>query len=183
MDPLNPLFRFHLALHSLVSASRDDAAIDSFRKAVRPLPDFPWSHHWLWLALHDRHRYVEAAEEARSYFAAQGLREAADAFGRAHDDADYQKAVAFVAARLAADPRLADRAAWIAELYAAAGETDNALRWLDTAYRNGDPYLITLNAGMGWNSMRGDPRFKDLLQRMRFPRGAAERSSDVSQKT
>jgi TolB-like protein/Flp pilus assembly protein TadD len=58
---------------------------------------------------------------------------------------------------------------FIAQVYAALGEKEDALRWLEKAYRVRDGDLVLLGVWPAWDPLRGDPRFRDLLRRMRFP--------------
>ena len=56
----------------------------------------------------------------------------------------------------------------IARLYDFAREADQALEWLEKAFKENEPTLVTLNV---WpdGAVRDDPHFKDMLQRMKFP--------------
>ena len=49
------------------------------------------------------------------------------------------------------------------------GEHDEALRLLETAYRQHAPRLAWINAHSQWDPLRPDPRFQVLLRRMQFP--------------
>jgi tetratricopeptide (TPR) repeat protein len=53
----------------------------------------------------------------------------------------------------------------IANIYNALGENDQAFEWLEKAYAEGSPLLRGLQTGKAWDTLRGDPRFKDLLHR------------------
>ena len=54
----------------------------------------------------------------------------------------------------------------IASIHAALGEKDQAFEWLDKACRNNDLDLFHLKVDPGLDSLRSDPRFPDLLQRI-----------------
>jgi TolB-like protein/DNA-binding winged helix-turn-helix (wHTH) protein/Flp pilus assembly protein TadD len=62
-----------------------------------------------------------------------------------------------------------DCAYQIAETYAYRGETDNAFRWLDRAIQQRDPGTPDLKHGPLMKSLRQDPRYAELLKRMRLP--------------
>lgn len=53
-------------------------------------------------------------------------------------------------------------------IYSALGETDLAFEWFERAYEGHDPKLMNLKATPQWDSLRGDPRFADLLRRMKM---------------
>ena len=55
-------------------------------------------------------------------------------------------------------------------IYSALDENDKAFEWLDKAFEVRDPWLTLLKAHPVWNSIRSDPRFAKLLQRMNFPK-------------
>ena len=57
----------------------------------------------------------------------------------------------------------------IALNYAAIGETDEAFAWLERGYREREPQMITLKTSPGFDPLRSDPRFDDLLRRIGFP--------------
>jgi serine/threonine-protein kinase len=54
----------------------------------------------------------------------------------------------------------------IALVYAALGLDDQAFAWLEKAYEIRDAALIWANVNPGFDSLRSDPRFDDLLERM-----------------
>jgi len=56
----------------------------------------------------------------------------------------------------------------IAKIYSASGNPDKAFEWLETAYKEGNPDLIELNSEPLFDSLRSDPRFSDLMQRVRW---------------
>ena len=57
-----------------------------------------------------------------------------------------------------------------AEVYLALGEVDHALRILEGAYRRREGGLILLSADPRFDSLKSDPRFQQLLQRIGLPR-------------
>lgn len=54
----------------------------------------------------------------------------------------------------------------IAIIYAALGNTDEAFRWLERAYTERDEDMCLLKVDPRLDSLRGDPRFLSLLQRV-----------------
>ena len=53
-----------------------------------------------------------------------------------------------------------------AGIYAQLGEKDQAFEWLEKAYADRVPGLFNIKVAPGWDPLRDDPRFADLLQRM-----------------
>jgi hypothetical protein len=53
--------------------------------------------------------------------------------------------------------------------YAALGDTDQALDWLEKAYRVRDPKITLIGIEPLFDLLRSDPRFKDLSRRIGLP--------------
>jgi hypothetical protein len=53
-------------------------------------------------------------------------------------------------------------------IYAALGEKDKAFLWLEKAYDEHDSYLVRLKVDPAMDPLRSDPRFQDLLRRMKL---------------
>lgn len=56
-----------------------------------------------------------------------------------------------------------------AACYAVRGEKDRAFEWLEKAYKERATGMVELSVTGGFASLRGDPRFTELLRRMRLP--------------
>jgi len=56
-----------------------------------------------------------------------------------------------------------------ARIYAALGERDKALIWLETAYRERSAPMALLKVDPQFDKLRTEPRFQNLMQRMNFP--------------
>jgi TolB-like protein/DNA-binding winged helix-turn-helix (wHTH) protein/Tfp pilus assembly protein PilF len=56
----------------------------------------------------------------------------------------------------------------IAQAYAGLGEKEEALIWLEKAYARHSNELVALKVGPAYDPLRGDPRFQNLLRRLRL---------------
>jgi TolB-like protein/DNA-binding SARP family transcriptional activator/Flp pilus assembly protein TadD len=56
---------------------------------------------------------------------------------------------------------------WLARDYAALGDKDRALTWLETAYDDRDSWLTVANADPSFDTLRGEPRFRAILAKIR----------------
>jgi serine/threonine-protein kinase len=54
-------------------------------------------------------------------------------------------------------------------VHAGLGENDEAIDWLEKAYEDRNGWMAYLNVNPLLDSLRGEPRFQDLLERMNFP--------------
>jgi hypothetical protein len=57
----------------------------------------------------------------------------------------------------------------IAGFYAAAGERELALDWLEKGYQDRDIQMVRIKGSPRWDTLRSDPRFQALLRKMNFP--------------
>ncbi len=57
----------------------------------------------------------------------------------------------------------------VARIHAALGNKDEALKCLESGYRERAAFMIWLKIDPRFDDMRSDPRFQDLLRRMNFP--------------
>jgi tetratricopeptide (TPR) repeat protein len=55
-------------------------------------------------------------------------------------------------------------------VYAALGEWDQSIAWLEQAYEQRDASLVWLKVAPESDSLRSNERFQELLNRMNFPR-------------
>jgi hypothetical protein len=56
----------------------------------------------------------------------------------------------------------------MATVFAAIGDPDTAFHWLEKAYAQRESQMAFLNITRRLDPLRSDPRFADLLQRMRL---------------
>lgn len=57
----------------------------------------------------------------------------------------------------------------IAGMYAALGEKDEAMKWLERARQEGSAEFYVMKVDSALDGLRGDPRFEALVKRMKFP--------------
>ncbi len=149
-------------------ARRYDAAEEQLRRALAMDPTSEENHRILGLALTQQGRYDEAVAALREAIA--GAAESAYARGA-------------LARTLALGGRTAEARGLLAELesdgrsryvspvaYATAhialGETDEAFSWIERAHAERRGWLAYLRVEPIFDPLRGDPRFRDLLDRM-----------------
>jgi serine/threonine protein kinase/Tfp pilus assembly protein PilF len=173
LDPFNPLFHGWYAF-VLYGQRRYDEAIAAGREALRIQPDFPVATNPLWLATHEvegmeREAFEVAQSYARIVYDDTRIDTALDeGYARAGYAEAMRRAAEALIARL---PEVFCLPFDIANFYAAAGEKDKAVEWLEKGFELRDPVMPYIGCYPCYDDLRPDPRFQDLLRKIRLPVG------------
>jgi TolB-like protein/Tfp pilus assembly protein PilF/predicted Ser/Thr protein kinase len=168
LDPLNALLQAIYAM-DLMYARRYDDAIAILRDTLRTSPNDLVALSTLRSAFHMKGMHKEALEVWRASYAARGDREAEEALARGFAEAGYGGALRRVAETLVARSQTTYVPSWqIGTLYTRAGQKDEALEWLEKAYEAHDQNMPYIAVDPIFDILRDDPRFQDLLRRMRL---------------
>lgn len=167
---LNPLHLAQNALHGqiLLHAGRTDEALDRLQKTSELEPNFWMPHLFAASAYIEKGMFAEAIAESRKEFELSGRNDIpfgtyalAKSGKRAEARAVLEELLKLSAAKYVPPYN-------IALIYNALDERDNALDWLQKAYEQRDPKMTLLKVEPKWNNLRNEPRFVDLMKRMRF---------------
>jgi serine/threonine-protein kinase len=169
---LDPLFPFAGALEGLflIHAGQTDEALDRLNKTFELAPNFWMPHLFASIAYMEKGMYPEALTEARR---AKQL-SPAQTNSNAYESYALAKSGKLTEARAALDELLKLSTArfippcHIALAYNGLGETDKTLEWLERGYEQRDPKMAFLKVDPKWNNLRSDPRFIELMARMKF---------------
>jgi tetratricopeptide (TPR) repeat protein len=144
-------------------AGRHEEAITHYRRALEfePAAATPLYH------LPAEYAHLGMFDEAvHAHVRSTGNNELEDVYR----EKGYHAALAAYAGKLVERARLEYVSPfWIAETYALAGETEKALTWLDKAYEERDPPLALIRLNNYFNSIRSEPRYKELERRIGLP--------------
>ncbi|MFQ5668024.1 MAG: tetratricopeptide repeat protein [Candidatus Binatia bacterium] len=169
LDPFNFFLQCFLGWH-LVYLRRYEEAIAQFYETLKSEPNFPSAHMGLWGAFYQKRKYDKALKEAKTFFAAIGDNEVAEALEHGHPKTGYPEAMHRAAETLEARAQETYvPSVRIARLYAHAEEEALALDSLEKAYEQREPPLVHLNVGWDWDNLQDSPRFQDLLRGMNLP--------------
>jgi serine/threonine protein kinase/tetratricopeptide (TPR) repeat protein len=169
LDPLNDFHRSFYGWH-LNYQHRYDDAIQVFQKLLPTGPNKASNYLGLWGAYHRKGLLAQAVAAAKDYFVAAGDGAFADALGTGADPSAYRAGMTRAAdAMVAAATRRHVPAIRIARMFAHGGDRDSALRWLEQAYENHEGPMMRLGVFWDWDDLRAEPRFQDLLRRMKLP--------------
>ena len=162
LDPLRPQQYFHMA-ENLRDLGRYDEANEALQTALELNPREIWQIHEtrgeiLLIQGRPQEALAEMEREPPGFSHELGMALAYHALGRRKDSDD-------ALARLISLGQN-DYAYQIAQVYAYREQVDEAFRWLEHAYRLHDPGLMWFRTDLKLKSLRGDPRYADLLRRM-----------------
>ncbi len=150
---------------------RYDQAIEHFERALEIDPNFIWAHGDMGFTYVEQLKYdhaiaagrkaVELSQGAPTFIALLGdeyavagrLAEARETLEQLQELSKQRYVTPYVVARI----------------HAAMGETDEALHWLESAYRERAAWMVVLKIDPRFDNMRSDRRFQDLMRRMNFP--------------
>ena len=133
--------------------------------------DFLLAHLWPARALLERGRFEAAlAETAAAEQKAREWSVLVAARGFAYGKAGMSKDAEAVLQEMEALSKQRFVTAFgVALVHAGRGRIDEALRWLDRDFDERSHWLVWLRLDPRWESLRSDPRFAELISRMRYP--------------
>src|SRR5205807_7129203 len=165
--PLSPVVTQTLAA-AFYFARNFDQAIEEYRKALELDPNHFLSHYSLGRIDSVKGWHREAIEEAQKSVALSGrstetLAGLAQAYAAARMREEMQKI------RDELNERSKERYVspyYVANIYAALGDKEQALHWLEKGYEERNPDFIELKVEPVLDVLRTDARFRDLLRRV-----------------
>jgi TolB-like protein len=179
---LDPFSRsINLVYGQILMYSRDyDAAITQFNKLLELHPDFTEPY-----ALVNRIRLQQGrSDEFAEFFLAWGSRfgfplQEVEGYRRAYQSGGVTGLLRERRRVLVQQTETYFRAPYIiARIDAVLGDHDQALQWLEKAMGQRDDFITHINVDPEFDSLRSDPRFQRMLQRIGLT-AAAPRSSSV----
>jgi TolB-like protein/Flp pilus assembly protein TadD len=173
LDPLSPWQNRNLA-SALYYARRYDEAVQHFQEAAELNPNFPVVYNWLgWLytarqmddqAVSWEMKHREVSGENPVQLAAK--REFVAKYG----PQAYWRKVLEDSRKVGPAKTYANTAYQTAALAAHLEEKDDAFQFLERAFDERSFWMPFLNVDPLFDSLRADPRFRDLLGRIGFPK-------------
>jgi TolB-like protein/DNA-binding winged helix-turn-helix (wHTH) protein/Tfp pilus assembly protein PilF len=148
-----------------------DAAISQLRRTLAVSPNFPLAHLWLGRAYQQKKMYAEAIDEFdKTDEALPGWVVTLAGAGNVYGEWGKREEARQVLTRLAAMSREKYVTPYgVALVYAGLGDKDQAFAWLNKAYAGRSHWLVWLNRDPRWDVLRPDPRFAELVKRLRLP--------------
>jgi tetratricopeptide (TPR) repeat protein len=167
LDPLSVIISADQG-YNLIFARRYDAAIEQVKKTLALDPNFYYSHYLLGWAYYGKGMYREAISAHRKSLElnpdpyAKGL--LAIALAKSGGRAE---AVKLRDELIAESTRRYLPGYHVAIANIALGEKDEAFKWLESDFNERGPQLTTFGIDPLLDDLRADPRFADLLRRIK----------------
>jgi TolB-like protein/DNA-binding winged helix-turn-helix (wHTH) protein/Tfp pilus assembly protein PilF len=169
LDPLSVPINTDIGFE-LYYARRYEEAISHLRSVLQTSPKFPLAHLWLGRAYEQKGMYPEAITEFEQ--AGTALKDwpviiaaAGHAYGRWGHKSDASAALRRMN-ELTNEEYVTPYG--IALIFAGLNDKEHAIHWLQNAYEDRSHWLVWLNLDPRFDNVRSDPRFQELLQRMKF---------------
>ncbi|HEY4816654.1 MAG TPA: tetratricopeptide repeat protein [Candidatus Acidoferrum sp.] len=170
LDPVSPLFNTVRAeIH--YNARQYDEAIAQARRTIEQYPTYWLAYIWLGSAYREKKMYKDALEQFSQASKLSGNHPAITAL---HGHALALSGDTAGAYRALSDLQLLAKSRYVSALYFAGiytglGEKSTAMDWLDKAYKERNDRLVYLNVDPMADSLRSEPRFRDLMKRLHLP--------------
>ncbi|MFZ0312628.1 MAG: hypothetical protein WAL85_07980, partial [Candidatus Korobacteraceae bacterium] len=133
---------------------------------------FPVVHYYLAMAYWGKGMYPQAIEESKAYAQLEddpSEMEFAAALDQGYKSGGWKEALKRgIAVRLAQRKSSYASPYLLAQLYAQAGDKEQAFYWLDAAYRERD-LVYEMNTDFLLDPLRSDPRFAELVKKVGLP--------------
>jgi len=140
----------------LFQARRYDAALEEVRKALEMDSGHPFALEQFGYLMLETGKYEEAVAALKR----SGMSGVSRAYARAGRRGEALKSL---------DERPPQRPSDVALTYAALGDLEKAFAWLEKAYSERDTAIIGAKVDPRFDALRSEPRFHELLRRLRFP--------------
>jgi len=165
IDPTNPLMQGYLSwLYLWFGHPRE--AITEAQKTIEIDPNYVMAYYVIGSAFTEMGMHAEAIEAHKKGLAISPGFEVG--LGVAYAKAGQKENALDVATAL--EKYMSNWNAWsLAEIYAALGDKDKAINFLEEAYKLRQDFMPWIRYDYNLNILKDDPRFKDIVKRLNLP--------------
>jgi TolB-like protein/Tfp pilus assembly protein PilF len=171
LDPLSPIIGSVAGLIEYF-AGNPERSIIQLRRVIELEPNFAPAHGYLSLAYEISNRTNEAFAESITYLHLSGTPpQIIDNFRQSYERGGF---AAYLNTLLGVMRAVESQSVYVspfdkATIYVKLNDREEALRWLEKAFDERIRYLAYLNVYPGFDKLRDDPRFQELLKRLNLP--------------
>lgn len=149
-----------------------ERAIEQFRLVLEIDPNFKRAHYYLAWALFHSGRWAEGIAEFEKVVAAEPIQQTFAFLGYCYGKAGMVEKAYEMLRRI---DRTAFEGKYVSPyqrgiIYAGLGDTNQALTELEKAFEENSIWLIWLNVDLQFKNLHDEPRFKDLIAKLNFPK-------------
>jgi tetratricopeptide (TPR) repeat protein len=168
LDPLSSMASADLG-HMFYLSRQYDRAIEQFQKIIQIDPNFAEAHSRLGMNYVEKGMYEEAIAEHKKAIALDDISRRTALLGHAYAVAGRKAE----AQKILDDLKELSKHRYVspfdfALIYMGLGDKDQAFVWLEKTFEERRNILWDIKLGPRFDSLRSDPRFADLLRRMKL---------------
>ncbi|MCU1269550.1 MAG: Adenylate cyclase [Acidobacteriaceae bacterium] len=167
---LDPFARPWALGNAFIKNRRLDAAVNEFRLRAEAQPRDSFTHFILSDAYWFKGMWKESVQEAETGFQIEGDKKSAEAVRRAFESGGAKGFAEWWLSDCKAKARKGYVSPWtLASAYAQAGHKEEALRFLEDAYRERSPRLVFIQNSPVFDFLHSDDRYQALVKKMGLP--------------
>jgi TolB-like protein/DNA-binding winged helix-turn-helix (wHTH) protein/Flp pilus assembly protein TadD len=165
LDPLSQIVLYRAGRVEFQARHYDEARL-LFGRILELNPTDPLGLYGLGLVFDAQGKYDSAISALERQKMQQGF-DVAAVYAAAGKPEEARRRMADAIHRLQEEKSYV-RPGWVAEVYIALGDKEEAMRWLEQGYKERDLWLAILKVWPRFDPLRSDTRFQDLVRRMKF---------------
>ncbi|MGC2770044.1 MAG: protein kinase [Candidatus Sulfotelmatobacter sp.] len=147
-----------------------DKSLEQWQKSLEISPNSPIAHFNLFHVYVAKSMYGEAVAELQQQFKLEGRAQQASTIGESYKRGGFQTALRTMI-QIGQDSSAGNYDPFrVAAGYSFLGDKNQALAWLSKAIDERSGFVTTIRVDPTWDNIRSDPRFEELVRRIRLPK-------------